>query len=201
MQYTIFDTPILSTLLRRWARVYLRIFGWRLEGRPPELPKYVVIAAPHTTNWELPTALMIAFAFRIKMYWMGKDSLFRRPFCGFLKWLGGIPVNRSKSTGLVAQTIRTFDENEKLVIVIAPEGTRSRTRQWRSGFYHIASGAGVPIVLGYIDYRCKVGGFGPVIIPTGNIEADMKRIRAFYSGITGKHPTKSSQTPIALRNC
>ncbi len=201
MQHTIFDTPILSSLLRCWAGVYLRIFGWRMEGRPPDFSKYVLVAAPHTTNWELPTALMIAFAFRMKIYWMGKDSMFRRPFGAFFRWLGGIPVNRSKSTGLVAQTVQTFNEHERLIILMAPEGTRSKIGHWRSGFYHIANGAGVPLVLGFLDYRRKVGGIGPVVIPSGDIESDMKEIRAFYAGVTGKHPQNSGQATIALRNC
>ncbi len=200
MQYTIFDTPILSALLRRSARVYLKIFGWRLEGSPPDIPKYVIIAAPHTTNWELPMALMAAFAFRVNIYFMGKDSLFRRPFGRLFRWLGGIPVARSKSTGLVAQTVRAFDENERLVIVMAPEGTRSKTGHWRSGFYHIADGAGVPIVLAYLDYGRKVAGIGPVITPTGDVEADMRKIRVFYAHITGKHPEKSSMASIPLKN-
>ena len=201
MQHTIFDTPILSTLLYWWARVYLRIFGWQMEGRPPDFSKYVVVAAPHTTNWELPTGLMMAFAFRMKVYWMGKDSLFRRPFGAFFRWLGGIPVNRSKSTGLVAQTVQTFNEHERLIILMAPEGTRSKTGHWKSGFYHIANGAGVPLVLGFLDYRRKVGGIGPAVIPSGDIESDMKEIRAFYAGVTGKHPQNSDQATIALRNC
>jgi len=201
MQYTIFDTPILSSLLRRWAGVYLRIFGWRTEGRPPDFSKYVLVAAPHTTNWELPTVLMIAFTFRMKIYWMGKDSLFRRPFGAFFRWLGGIPVNRSKSTGLVAQTVQTFNEHEGLIILMTPEGTRSKTSHWKSGFYHIASGARVPMALGFIDYRRKVGGIGPVVIPSGDIEGDMKEIRSFYAGVTGKHPQNSGQAAIALRNC
>lgn len=200
MQYTIFDTPILSLLLRWWSRLHLRIFGWRMEGEPPDIPKYIVIAAPHTTNWELPTAIILAFAFRIKVYWMGKDNLFRRPFDGIFRWLGGIPVNRGKSTGLVAQTVEAFNENEKLVIVMAPEGTRSKTRHWRTGFYHIAQGAGVPIALGFLDYRRKACGIGPVITPTGDIDADMREIRAFYAGITGKHPEKSSQAAVGLKS-
>ena len=200
MQYTIFDTPILSTSLRWWSRVHLRIFGWHMEGEMPDLPKYVMIAAPHTTNWELPTALMLAFAFRIKIFWMGKDNLFRFPFGGLFKWLGGIPVNRRESTGLVAQTVQKFDENERLIILVAPEGTRSRTGHWRTGFYHMARGADVPIVLAYLDYGRKAGGIGPVVIPTGNIESDMREIRGFYSNITGKHPENSSGAAVGLKS-
>ncbi len=201
MQYTIFDTPILSTMLRGCARAYLRVFGWRLEGRAPDYPKYVVVAAPHTTNWELPTALMVGFAFRIKILWLGKDDLFRGPLHAVFRWLGGIPVDRSRSTGLVARTVEAFNENDNLVIAMAPEGTRSKTGHWKSGFYHIATGARVPIALGFLDYRRKACGIGPVIFPTGDIEADMTVIRAFYADITGKHPQRSSRASIPLKIC
>ena len=201
MRYTIFDTPILRTLMHWWAVVHLRIFGWRVEGRPPDVPKYVVIAAPHTTNWELPTALTMAFALGVKISWMGKDSLFRWPFGAFFRWLGGIPVDRGSSRGMVEQSIRTFGENDRFVMILAPEGTRSKTAHWRTGFYHIANGANVPIVLGFLDYRRKAGGIGPTIVPTGDIEADMKAIRAFYAGVTGKHPERSSRATVTFRNC
>ena len=199
MQRTIFNTPILSPLLRWWSRLHLRMFGWHMEGQMPDIPKFVVISAPHTSNWELPTGLMLAFAFRIKVFWMGKDSLFRFPFGRLCRWLGGIPVNRRESHGLVAQTVRTFNENERLIVAMAPEGTRSKTGHWRTGFYHIAKGARVPIVLAYLDYACKAGGIGPIVLPTGNIEADMKNIRGFYAGVTGKHPENSSRIAVGVK--
>ena len=196
MRYTIFDTPALNTLLRWQAVLLLKMFGWSKEGQIPAFRKYVVITAPHTSNWDLPIALALAFSFRIKVFWMGKDSLFRRPFGAFFTWLGGIPVDRSTSTGTVGRVVQTFRENEDLVVIIAPEGTRSRTTHWRSGFYHIARGADVPIVLGFLDYGRKVGGIGPVITPTGKIDADMKEIRVFYDGIEPKHPERSRETPV-----
>ncbi len=199
MRYTIFDAPILSTLLRRWAGIHLRLFGWRKEGQPPAIRKFVVIAAPHTTNWELPTALMFAFAFGIKIHWIGKDSLFRRPFGTFFQWLGGIPVDRTKSHGMVQQIIQRFREHEDFVLVMVPEGTRTKTDHWRTGFYHIAVGAGVPIALGFLDYRRKRGGIGGVVTPTGDIDTDMRAIRAFYAGITGKHPERSSSAVIEAK--
>ncbi|RJP72867.1 MAG: glycerol acyltransferase [Candidatus Abyssobacteria bacterium SURF_17] len=192
MRYTIFDTPILNTVLHWLSVAVLKISGWQKEGQVPATSKYVVIAAPHTSNWDLPLGLLFAFAFRVKVHWMGKDSMFRRPFGGFFKWLGGIPVDRSKSTGMVAQTVQAFCESENLVLIIAPEGTRTKPSRWRSGFYHIAQGAGVPVVLGFLDYDRKAGGAGPAVVPTGNIEADMKTMRTFYAGVTPKHPDRMS---------
>lgn len=191
MNYTIFDTPVLNIFLRWFSLTVLKITGWRAHGRLPATTKFVLVGAPHTSNWDLPYALFIIFVLRGKIYWLGKESLFRRPLKGFFKWLGGIPIDRSKSKNVVAQSIQQFHQNEKLILTIAPEGTRSRVKKWKTGFYHIAKGANVPIVLGFLDYRRKTGGIGPVIYPTGNIDADMETIRAFYDGITGKFPEKS----------
>ena len=191
MNYTIFDTPVLNIFLRWFSIVVLKITGWRTHGRLPATPKFVIVGAPHTSNWDLPYGLFIIFVLRGKIYWLGKESLFRRPLKGFFKWLGGIPIDRSKSKNVVAQSIQQFHQNEKLILTIAPEGTRSSVKKWKTGFYHIAKGANVPIVLGFLDYRRKAGGIGPVIYPTGNIDADMETIRAFYDGITGKFPEKS----------
>jgi 1-acyl-sn-glycerol-3-phosphate acyltransferase len=200
VQYTIFDTPVLSFLLRRTASLFLRIFGWRMEGQLPDIPKCVMIAAPHTSNWDLPVMLFFAFAFQTKLYFMLKDATFRWPFGGFFRWLGAIPIDRTKSSGVVEQSIQAFRENQELVMVVPPSGTRSKVMYWKTGFYHIASGANVPIVLGFLDYRRKVGGVGPMVTPTGDIEADMKTIRAFYATITGKHPEKSSLPTVAPKD-
>ncbi|MBC8432332.1 MAG: lysophospholipid acyltransferase family protein [Desulfobacterales bacterium] len=191
MNYTIFDTPVLNILLRWFSLIALRIAGWRTHGRLPATPKFVLVGAPHTSNWDLPCALFIILVLRGKICWLGKESLFRRPHRGFFKWLGGIPIDRSKSKNVVAQSIQQFNQNKTMILTIAPEGTRSRVKKWKTGFYHIAKGANVPIALGFLDYRRKLGGIGPFIYPTGNIEADMKTIRAFYDGITGKFPEKS----------
>jgi 1-acyl-sn-glycerol-3-phosphate acyltransferase len=125
---------------------------------------------------------------------MGKKAIFRRPFRGFFQWLGGIPVTRSQSDNLVEQSIQQFQGNEQLILTIAPAGTRKHVIRWKSGFYHIACGANVPIVLGFLDYRRKVGGFGPLVYPTGNLTADMETIRTFYDGVTGKNPAQSMTT-------
>ncbi|HVO68217.1 MAG TPA: lysophospholipid acyltransferase family protein [Syntrophales bacterium] len=197
MSYTIFDIPILRNLLQVLSIVVLRIFGWRRSGQLPKIPKFVVIAAPHTSNWDFPIGLAIVFAFKMKMNWLGKDSLFRWPFGSFFKWLGGIPISRSKSGDIVAQMIKTFKIRAKMVMVVAPEGTRKKVKYWKTGFYRIAQGADIPIVMGFIDYVRKMGGFGPTLMPCGDIESDIEKIRAFYDNVTGKIPAKSTPAMIA----
>jgi 1-acyl-sn-glycerol-3-phosphate acyltransferase len=200
MRYTIFDIPILRNVLQLLAIIVLRTFGWRRAGRVPDAPKFVMIAAPHTSNWDFPVGLAIMFAFKVKFCWLGKEAIFKRPFGPFFKWLGGIPVNRTTSGDVVAQTVQAFKEHERMIMVVAPEGTRKRSNHWKTGFYYIASGANVPVVLGFIDYLRKDGGFGPTIMPTGNIEKDMIKIRAFYQNITAKMPDKSTPAMISGRN-
>ena len=175
----------------RASRLILGLTGWRIEGQLPSIPKFVLVGAPHTSNWDLPYTLLMAFGLRAKIHWMGKEALFRGPFKGVFQWLGGIPVKRSKSHNLVEQSIQQFHRNEQLILTIAPAGTRQRVIRWKTGFYHIACSAVVPIVLGFLDYRRKAGGIGPVIYPTGNITVDMETIKAFYDGVTGKHTAQS----------
>jgi 1-acyl-sn-glycerol-3-phosphate acyltransferase len=200
MRYTIFDIPILRNVLQVLAIIVLKIFGWRRAGVVPDAPKFVMIAAPHTSNWDFPVGLAIILAFKIKMYWLGKEPIFKWPFGTFFKWLGGIPVNRSKSGDVVSQTIQTIKEHERIVMVIAPEGTRKKVNHWKTGFYYIAMGANVPLAMGFIDYLRKEGGFGPTLMPTGNIEADMEKIRAFYQNITAKIPDKSTPALTSSQN-
>jgi 1-acyl-sn-glycerol-3-phosphate acyltransferase len=189
MHRTIFTTPIVNTVLRGVSLAFLKLTGWTVEGSlPPEGTKSVLIAAPHTSNWDLPYTLMVAFALRLNPYWMGKQSLFKPPFRGVMMWLGGIPVNREQATNLVtasAEAIRQADG--PLQLIVPPEGTRSKTRYWKTGFYYIALGAGVPIVMAYMDYAQKRSGLGPVFHPTGNIEEDMLAVKAFYAPFKGKN--------------
>ena len=189
MHRTIFSTPVVNTLLRAASVTYLRLTGWRVEGAlPPEAAKSVFIAAPHTSNWDLPNTLMAAFALRLNIHWMGKQSIFKPPFRGLMMWLGGIPVNRDKSTNLVAASAQALREADgPLQLVVPPEGTRAKTRYWKTGFYYIAQEAQVPIVLAYMDYSRKVCGIGPLFQPTGDVEADMARIKAFYAPFKGKN--------------
>lgn len=190
MHRTLFDTPVVNTALRALSRAFLRLNGWTVEGSlPPEARKAVLIAAPHTSNWDLPYTLMVAFVLHLNVYWMGKHSLFGFPFGPLMRWLGGIAVDRSRSNQLVsasAAALRAADGPVQLVV--PPEGTRGKTRHWKTGFYYIALEAGVPIILAYMDYQRKVAGLGPVFTPTGDVEADMARIKHFYAGIKGRRP-------------
>jgi 1-acyl-sn-glycerol-3-phosphate acyltransferase len=197
---TLFDTPVLTPVLRGIAWLWLKIFRWRLvSGELPAVHRFVLIAAPHTSNWDLPIMLCAALLFRVKLYWMGKDAIFRPPFAGIVRWLGGIPIDRSKSNNLVAQSVELFRRHPNLVLVVPPEGTRQKVRHWKTGFYYIAHGADVPILMGFLDYKRKLAGFGPLLPPTGDIEEDMRAVRAFYSGITGKYPDASAPPDVAPR--
>lgn len=192
MRYTIFDVPVLRNILCLLAILFLKMIGWRKEGSLPHIPKYVIILAPHTSNWDFFIGLAIAFALKLRAHWLGKDRFFRWPFRGVIRWLGGIPIDRSHSSDIVAQMVQVFKERAKLTIALAPEGTRKKVTYWKSGFYHIALGANVPIVLAFLDYIRKAGGIGTVFNPTGNMEADMEYIRTFYATVTGKYPENQS---------
>lgn len=197
MTLTIFETPGVSHAARWLCLAYLRVTGWRKEGDAPDVPKYVVIIAPHTSNWDFPILIALAFAFRVSARWMGKASLFRWPFGIFFRWLGGIPIERSAAHNVVEQCVRQFNDSDRMVLGLTPEGTRKRVEFWKTGFYHIAEGARIPICLAFADYERKVGGWGPTILPTGDIEADMVEIRTFYEGVAAKYPDKAS--PAAVR--
>ncbi len=189
MHRTIFDTPIVNTLLRAFSLFFLKITGWKVQGSmPPGCSKSVWIAAPHTSNWDLPYTLMVVFALNLKVYWMGKEQLFRPPFRGFMMWLGGIPVQREKASNLVAASIDALQQAQgPMQLIVPPEGTRSKVRYWKTGFYYIALGAQVPIVMAYMDYEKKISGLGPAVVPSGDIEADMVAIKAFYAPFKGRN--------------
>lgn len=192
MYTTVYDTPIAKTLMRWLALMIFGLAGWKAEGQRPDISKYLIIAAPHTSNWDFLYTMCLAFIFRIKPLIMMKHTWFRWPLGTFFRWLGALPIDRSKSSNVVAQSIEAFHTQTHLVMVVSPSGTRKEVLYWKTGFYYIAKGAGVPIVLGYLDYRRKVGGIGPIVNPTGNIETDMKKIRNFYTDIRGKYPKKAS---------
>ena len=192
MHRTIFSTPVIHSLLWAFSIGYLKLAGWKVLGAlPVEAQKSVLIAAPHTSNWDLPYTLMVAFALRLNIYWIGKSSIFRFPFGPLMRWLGGISVDRSKSNNLVAASAQAItDASGALQLIVPPEGTRAKTRYWKTGFYHIALTAQVPIVMAYMDYSRKISGLGPIFQPTGDLDADMLRIKAFYVEFKGKNSSQ-----------
>lgn len=183
--------------MKHLARLLLRLAGWRLVGTPPDEPRYVVIAAPHTSNWDFPWMLLMAWASGMRVRWLGKHTLFRGPFGALMGALGGLPVRRHRNEDRVAATARAFAGTDALVLVIPPEGTRARTDHWRSGFYHIARTADVPLVPTALDYGARCGTIGAAFRATGDVRADMDRLRAFYADRRGRHPERSG--PVRLR--
>lgn len=190
--------PAARTLRQKLGRGLLRLVGWSVEERLPPVPRYVCIGAPHTTNWDLAVGLAAMLALGFPPRWVGKHTLFRGPMGPLMRALGGVPVDRRVSTDFVSQIVERFrqaaERNEHFVLVIAPEGTRSPTERWKTGFYHIARQAGVPIALGYADYPNRRTGVGGWIQPSGDVEADMERIRDFYAEKRGKRP--ENQGPV-----
>jgi len=176
-------------MLKQWiGKAFLRVAGWKTEGERPAADRYVIIAAPHTSNWDMPFMLAMAFVYDIPVRWMGKHTLFKAPFASFFKRLGGIPIVRHRPGGVVGQMVEHFENNDSLALMVPAEGTRSHVDYWKSGFYHIARGADVPVILSYLDVSKKVGGVGPAIELTGDFGADMDKIREFYSGMQGFRP-------------
>lgn len=175
-------------MLKLVAKAFLRGTGWEAESSPPQLAKFVLIAAPHTSNWDLPYMLALAQVYELRISFMMKHTVFRGPAGALFRWLGGIPIRRDRRNDLVKQMVERFRASDSLVLVVPAEGKRARTDYWKSGFYHIAREAGVPIVLGYLDFARRRGGFGPALMPTGDFAADMDIIRDFYADKTGRHP-------------
>ena len=178
------------------ARGCLGAFGWRAVGSRPSAARYVLIAAPHTSNWDFPLMLLCGMALGVWPAWVGKHTLFRPPFGWLMRALGGIQVHRDAAHHMVEQLAQQFAAAPALALAMPPEGTRSLAPHWKSGFYHVATRAHVPVALGYLDYARKEGGIGAPILPSGDLHADMDRIRAFYADKTGCHP--ELQGPIRL---
>jgi 1-acyl-sn-glycerol-3-phosphate acyltransferase len=167
-------------LATAFGRFMMRVRGWRFEGAVPSEPKMVLIVAPHTSNWDFPTGLWAKLALRLKAGFLGKHTLFWWPLGAFLRSMGGIAIDRSKPEGIVEDATRAFRENDHLLLVITPEGTRSRSERWKSGFHRIAVAAEVPILVIAFDYPRKVIRLGPLVRPTGDYEKDLAEIQSHY---------------------
>lgn len=186
-------TFVLHYLWQRAAKHTLNLVGWNLIAELPPVQKYLLIGAHHTSNWDFPLVLLMMAALGLRLRWIGKDSLFKGPKGWVMRWLGGIPVERDARKNFVAQMVDFYQENEKMVVTISPEGTRSARDHWKTGFYHIASGANIPIAMGFLDYSCKQCGIGGYFYPTGDLNLDAQVLHNFYVNIKGKFPDKQGQ--------
>lgn len=180
--------------VRRLLLMLYRIRGWKAVGVVAEPRRFVLIAAPHTSNWDFVNFLGLAADLRIQPHFMGKLSLFKWPLAGFMKQMGGIPVDRRGGTNVVQQMVGEFARRAEFILTVAPEGTRGKAAKWRTGFYQIALAAKVPLVVGMMDYGTKTGGLGPLIWPTGDFRADMLKVLETYKSCVPKFPERAVQS-------
>jgi 1-acyl-sn-glycerol-3-phosphate acyltransferase len=174
------------------GKLVFTIFGWDFKNEFPNIPKFLVIIGPHTSNWEFVFGIAAIFILGARISWMGKKTIFRKPFGGIVRWLGGIPIDRSSSHGVVDTMINQYKNLDGFILAIAPEGTRKKVGKWKSGFYHIATGAGVPILMACFDYQNKIISFGPLITPSGNLNADIEAMQLIFENIRAKRSLKKN---------
>jgi 1-acyl-sn-glycerol-3-phosphate acyltransferase len=189
--------PRCSTLAHYFGRLIYLVSGWQVEGDAPMHRSMLIIAAPHTTNWDAVYLLGAAYSLHLRINWLAKNSLFVPVIGSLIRFFGGVPVERSRSTNLVQRLAEQISSSNGTALVVPPSGTRAHTDYWKSGFYRIAMAANIPIVCGYLDYDKKVAGLGLTFFLTGNMTADMDRIRDFYAGVAAKYPANKSR--IRLR--
>lgn len=177
-----------NALAEALGHAVFRLMGWRIEGQLPPLDKFVVIGAHHTSNWDFVLFIAAKFILRLNARWFGKHSIFRWPFGALMRYWGGIPIRRHLKLNTVEQAIEAFAEHRQFILVLSPEGTRRKVERWRSGFYHIAWGAGVPIVPAALDFQHRRIVIGEPFQPTGNEAADLRQLLAFYRPYVPKNP-------------
>jgi len=176
-----------NRLTRGAAQLILALFGWRLEGTMPDLPKLMLIGAPHTSNWDWVLGMVVIWALGLRVYWLGKHTVFGWPAGIFLRWLGGVPVNRRGTQGVVAKTVAEYEQRDKFWLTILPTGTRTRGAVWKTGFYHIAQGAEIPILPFKFDYGHRIIYFGPLFHLSDDITADIDELQSLFVGVRGKN--------------
>ena len=181
------------------ASASLRLAGWRYEGDVPTEKKAVCLAVPHTSNWDGALLVALLRSIGLEMEWMLKDTWMKGPLRPAMRRLGAVGIDRSRSTHVVDQMIEQFRQRDRFLLGIPPEGTRGRAEFWKSGFYHIALGARVPVIPGYLDYGRKRAGLGPPIVLSGDVRADMDVIRAYYAKMKPTPHDPSKFGPIRLR--
>ncbi len=184
-------------LTKALGRTALRLWGWSMQGDLPNLRKAVVIVVPHTSNWDFPVGLAGMYAIGVRFSFFGKSSLFRGAAGPVMEWLGGIPVDRSAPAGVVDQIVERIDASDHLLLAMSPEGTRSQVDRWKTGFYHIALKAGVPIVPIAFDWNTRVISFGDPLMPSGDMDADIDQLTSFFKGAVGKRPEGMAVEEVA----
>lgn len=177
-----------NSLAEGLGHLVLKCMGWRIEGQLPAIDKFVIIGAHHTSNWDFVLFIAFKFVLRLNARWFGKHSIFRRPWGGLMRGLGGIPIERHRQLNTVEQAIQAFNQSREFILVLSPEGTRKKVERWKTGFYHIARGAGVPILLGALDYANRRIVLGPLFHPGEDEAADMRAILTFYRDFVPKKP-------------
>jgi len=181
-------------VLSKWV---LRALGWKIKGSlPPDIKKCILVAAPHTSYWDFMIARLTFYYMHVNVRFLIKKELFKFPFKRYIKWIGCIPVDKSNSKKAIFSAVEAIHKYDTIHLVITPEGTRKYTNRWKRGFYFIAVHAKIPIVLTYVDYAKKEGGFGPLIYPTGDFDKDFAQIEQFYSTITAKYPENFNLSTI-----
>jgi 1-acyl-sn-glycerol-3-phosphate acyltransferase len=184
-----------NAFTRTLGRTALNLAGWRMEGTLPPLPKFVVIVAPHTSNWDFFVGIAAVYALGIRISFLGKDSLFRGPLGPMMRWLGGIAVDRSVSRDRVAEMVDVFRNRDRVVVGLTPEGTRKRVPDWKTGFYHVARGANVPVVPVAFDYSQKKIIFFPPFTPTGDAKRDIEFLKGLFLPAMAHRPGNFWVTP------
>lgn len=177
-----------NVISRSIGRATMSLVRWKFEGAVPNQRKFVIIVVPHTSNWDFTLGVAALFSLGFRVSFLGKHTLFKWPLGVFVRWLGGIPVERSVSRDRVTEAVAAFNAADQLILVVAPEGTRKRVTEWKTGFYHVAHGANVPIVPVAFDYGKKVVRIGPPFWTTGDRDRDMAQLRDFYRGVIAKRP-------------
>jgi 1-acyl-sn-glycerol-3-phosphate acyltransferase len=189
-------SPSRKPLSQHVALALARVLGWQIEVPPSVPPKCLIIGAHHTSGSDFFVTMLYLFASNLRFRWIAKDTAFRWPVGWLMRRLGGIPVVRSTRSNFVDQIVALYNASDRLRIAISPEGTRSEAGYWKTGFYYIAQGAGVPILLGYVDYPRKLVGIGPQVMPSGNIEADVQILARFYADKTPRHPQRRGEVRV-----
>ena len=188
-----------SAALRVLGRTVLRLMRWRIEGEIPDVPKLVIAVAPHTSNWDFVVGMAVMFALDLQLSFLAKHTLFRGPFGPVMRWIGGIAVDRTGTHGVVGDAVAASASTPRRVLAIAPQGTRSAGARYKSGFLHIASGAGVPVLYATLDYGARCVRFGPSFDPCEDVDADLRRVEAFYAGVRGKRARQDETVLVPPR--